>query len=77
MYKGERVMKTDLVISFTIPKGAVKLLKVVAEQNEVIKFDLDTDKNKLYLTTDILDFAEYSNDWDKLSDFDEYLKEVE
>lgn len=70
-------MKTDLVISFTIPKGAVKLLKVVAEQNEVIKFDLDTDKNKLYLTTDILDFAEYSNDWDKLADFDEYLKEVE
>ena len=70
-------MKTDLVISFTIPRGAAELLKIVAKQNKVVKFDLDTDKNKLYLTTDILDFAEYSNDWDKLADFDEYLKEVE
>ena len=70
-------MKTDLVISFTIPRGAAELLKIVAKQNKVVKFDLNPDKNKLYLTTDILDFAEYSNDWDKLADFDEYLKEVE
>ena len=70
-------MRTDITISFHIPKYAVEVLHTLRKQNNSIRFEVSSVDNKLYLISDLLDFKEYSDDRDKLSDFDDYYKGVE
>lgn len=70
-------MQTELTLSFGIPVYAYKVLQVVEKQDNKIGFRLDKKTGELNLFCSLYDFPDYADDWDKIEDFEDYLKEVE
>lgn len=70
-------MKTEIKLSFKIPKQAYHLLNIIKTQNNTISFELDTTTRSLVLSSDLLDFPSYSDDWDSLELIENSISEVE
>ena len=58
-------MKTEIVVSFPVPEKALKVLALLRSQNAGIHFEVDELEGTLMLFGDVLDFAEYAEDWDE------------
>lgn len=70
-------MSTDITISFRVPKEAFKVLKLIRSQNTAVQFELDAEHRSITIISDLMDFPNYSDDWDSADDFAEYFEEVE
>lgn len=70
-------MSTDITISFRVPKEAFKVLKLIRSQNTAVSFELDAEHRSITIISDLMDFPNYSDDWDSADDFAEYFEEVE
>ena len=63
-------MRTEVNISFRIPKYAVDFLEEMRSQSSSIYFEIDSKNQKLTLYDELLDFKWYTNDCDNLADFE-------
>lgn len=70
-------MSTDITISFRVPKEAFKVLKLIRSQNTTVSFELDAEHRSITIISDLMDFPNYSDDWNSADDFAEYFEEVE
>lgn len=64
------VVRTEVNISFRIPKYAVDFLEKMRSQSSSIYFEIDSKNQKLTLYDELLDFKWYTNDCDNLADFE-------
>lgn len=58
-------MKTEIVVSFPVPEKALTVLGILRSQNDGVHFEIDELEGTLTLFGDVLDFAEYAEDWDE------------
>lgn len=65
------VVRTEVNISFRIPKCAVDFLEKMRSQSSSIYFEIDSKNQKLTLYDELLDFKWYTNDCDNLADFED------
>ena len=63
-------MQTLISVKFPIPAQALEVLLQMRSQNEMMKVELDVKNRQVIITTDLLDFPDYANDWDA-EDFEE------
>ena len=63
-------MRTEVSISFRIPKYATEFLQKMRGQSGCIYFEIDQLEQKLTLYDELYDFKWYTNDNDSLSDFE-------
>lgn len=63
-------MRTEVKISFRIPKYATEFLQKMRGQSGCIYFEIDTIDQKLTLYDELLDFKWYTNDCNELADFE-------
>ena len=66
---------TDISLQFNVPENAIKILKILREQNGSLGFELDEVENKINLYADMIDFPDYANDYDDIEDFDDSVLE--
>ena len=64
------IMRTEVSISFRIPKYAAEFLQKMRGQTNCIYFEIDQIEQKLTLSDELLDFKWYTNDCSDLSDFE-------
>ncbi len=64
-------MRTEVNISFRIPKYAVEFLEKMRNQSSSIYFEIDSKNQKLTLYDELLDFKWYTNDCDNIADFED------
>ena len=63
--------RTDITLTFRVPRKAVGLLELIREQNLTVDFDVDRTAQTITIYSDLLDFLPYSNDWDDIEDFED------
>ena len=63
-------MRTEVSISFRIPKYATEFLEKIRSQGGCIYFEIDPVMQKLTLYDELLDFKWYTNDCSELADFE-------
>lgn len=63
--------RTDITLTFRVPRKAIELLELIREQNLTVEFNVDKTAQTITIYSDLLDFLPYSNDWDDIEDFED------
>ena len=63
-------MRTEVSISFRIPKYATEFLQKMRGQSNCVCFEIDQIDQKLTLYDELIDFKWYTNDCDSIEDFE-------
>lgn len=70
-------MISKISVTFNVPQKSFEVLKILEQQNTELDFQLNQSERTITLSAALMDFKEYTDDWDDIEDIEDYLRKVE
>ena len=64
-------------VTINVPVKALDVLKILQQENNALEFKVNKVDRAVTLSGTLMDFKDYTNDWDSLEDINDYLRKVE
>lgn len=64
-------------VTINVPVKALDVLKILQQENNALEFKVNKVDRSVTLSGTLMDFKDYTNDWDSLEDINDYLRKVE